>query len=506
MDALAQVKRNSALYQGSLPTGLLPPSIRFGSGASLRSSVAAMSIPLRPVNLPRPRRRASSTVNNSMHQTRSLAAVILMQQSDCRESLLPQPRCRDVPEILAGTVSLLVLAAFAFAAAIPLLLPLMLLVPAFWCKRYRMPPLVRHGQRGAKRKLRKHHVPLNVGGLNGEQSGTDYNSTVAFKGRTFHYELSAAIQACSKQLEDQTMRASTQHDVESMSLLPDFGHPAADAAAPSCRFGGRLRQHRNIGTSIIESMRCSSVEARSGMKPATEFKLGTQLSMFDFDVIRACGPCFMIKINRHSAVPFYMRFRWAGHRAIAAAAWQPAADIAGTTIAETGEDLGCVVTGTHGKHMTWFNALYRMPRSFTRFCIMSFLLSQVDAHSEQDPGHFMNKKHTADQTEKFVSNNLLSIGGLSLRTISWISLVLCSFLVVILMFQGRQQQGGGNGGRGGGRRDPPKWSPDLQTSYPYHVWLKDLMTWSLIVSDLELSSQTAMVIMGLDGAAREIAR
>ena len=256
------------VVQDSLPTGLLSPSIRFGSGASLRSSVAAMSIPLRPVILPRPRRRASSTVNNSMHQTRSLAAVIPMQQSDCRESLLPQPRCRDVPELLAGTVSLLVLAAITIAAAIPLLLPLMLLVPAFWCKRYRMPPFVRHGRRVAKRKLRKHHVPLNVGVLNGEQSETDYDSTVAFEGRTFHDALSAAIQACSKQLEDQTTRASTLHDVESISLLPDVGHPAADAAASSCRLGGRLRP-RNIGTSIFESMRSSPVVAKSGMKLAT---------------------------------------------------------------------------------------------------------------------------------------------------------------------------------------------------------------------------------------------
>lgn len=65
---------------------------------------------------------------------------------------------------------------------------------------------------------------------------------------------------------------------------------------------------------------------------------------------------------------------------------------------------------------------------------------------------------------------------------------------------------GNGGGRGGGRREPPGWSPENQNNYPYHVWVKDLMTWSLIVGDMEMSQQAAMVIMNLSGAAREIAR
>ena len=72
------------------------------------------------------------------------------------------------------------------------------------------------------------------------------------------------------------MRASTLHGVESITLLPDFGLPAADAAASRCRSGGRLR-HRNIGTSILELERSSPVVAKCGMKLATEYPLGTQI-------------------------------------------------------------------------------------------------------------------------------------------------------------------------------------------------------------------------------------
>ena len=320
-------------------------------------------------------------------------------------SLLSPQRCfqrrRDCRELIAGTISFALLTAAAIAATMPLLLPLLLLGPAYRRKRSRYPPRARIGRRVAKRKLRMHRLSSN-----GEQSGTDKNSTATVEGRSFHKALAAAIQACSERWEDPKMREGTQHEVESITLLPDFGLPAADAAdSLPLRWETHKNLHRELG-------RSSSVVTKSyDMKLNTEFKLGTQLSLFDLGVIRASGPCFVVKVKRHSVAPVYVRFRWAGRCAIAAAAWQPAAEVAGTSNAETGEHLGCVVTGTHGKHRTWFNVLYRMPRSFTRCCIMSFLLFQVDALNENDPTHFMYKKNIADHDDKLgTSNSPLILG------------------------------------------------------------------------------------------------
>ena len=453
-----------------------------------------MSTPLNPAILAAIRRRASWPIiawKNTCLRRRPVSLSpasglprpgVFTSRRESPAAVAPiwETSCRRAPELQAGPIIILMLMAMPIVAAIPLLLPLMMLAPVFWCKRNRTPPRTRHGHRVAKRKLRDHHMPQQKlpnplvdirRRESGERSVTDYSHSrqltlVALEERTFYEALAEAIQAYSQPVKDQTTRVSTLQDVESIALLsPD-----------SC------------------------------MKQATEYPLGTQLSLLDFDIIRASGPCFVIKVNRHSAVPFYLRFRWAGRCAIAAAAWQPAADIAGTPIADTSDDLGCVVTGTHGKHRTWFDAMYHMPRSFTRFCIMSFLLSQVQARDEPNLEYYVNKKNTADQTET-LDTSLGPLINMNLRTISLLALLLCAFFAVCLMFPGRQQGGGNGGGRGGGnRRDPPKWSPENQASYPFSVWIKDLMTWSLIVSDIDMSQQTAMVIMNLEGAAKEIAR
>ena len=150
-----------------------------------------------------------------------------------------------------------------------------------------------------------------------------------------------------------------------------------------------------------------------------EFKPLDCVPSIFLDAIRAFGPCFLIKVNRYDAAPVFMRMCWARRCAVPVAAWQTAADIAGTAAADIGDDSGCVVTGTHGKPSRWFNALYRMPRSFTRFCILSFLLSEVCAQPEHARGHFLHKidpanqviplASSANQVKPFASNAHLQI-------------------------------------------------------------------------------------------------
>ena len=54
-------------------------------------------------------------------------------------------------------------------------------------------------------------------------------------------------------------------------------------------------------------------------------------------------------------------------------------------------------------------------------------------------------------------------------------------------------------------RTPPRWSPDLERSYPFRQWVYDVFLWCCM-TDLQPHQQCAAIIMRLGGQARELAR
>ena len=79
--------------------------------------------------------------------------------------------------------------------------------------------------------------------------------------------------------------------------------------------------------------------------------------------------------------------------------------------------------------------------------------------------------------------------------------------VVILAVPGAQAQpGGGHGHRPALRRDPPAWSPERESSYPFRFWTQDLLAWAILATDIGPAQQTAATILQLCGSARDLAR
>ena len=84
---------------------------------------------------------------------------------------------------------------------------------------------------------------------------------------------------------------------------------------------------------------------------------------------------------------------------------------------------------------------------------------------------------------------------------------LTAAVLIGMMFPPGGAAGSGNAGGGGGRnRQPPSWSPEKESQYPFRHWMQDLLTWSILATDLDASQQAAAIIMQLGGAARDLVR
>ena len=66
--------------------------------------------------------------------------------------------------------------------------------------------------------------------------------------------------------------------------------------------------------------------------------------------------------------------------------------------------------------------------------------------------------------------------------------------------------GGGHGERRASNRDPPYWSPDMESRYPFRYWMQDLLAWSMLASDMEPHQQAAAILLRLGGPARDLLR
>ena len=53
-------------------------------------------------------------------------------------------------------------------------------------------------------------------------------------------------------------------------------------------------------------------------------------------------------------------------------------------------------------------------------------------------------------------------------------------------------------------KEPPWWTPEIQTSYPFHKYVQDVLRWS-VVTKLNEDQKGVAVAMRLGGAAKEIA-
>ena len=64
------------------------------------------------------------------------------------------------------------------------------------------------------------------------------------------------------------------------------------------------------------------------------------------------------------------------------------------------------------------------------------------------------------------------------------------------------------GGRGGfgNNRQPPGWSPERESTFPFRHWGQDLRAWSILATDMDSAQQCAAIILQLGGAAREFTR
>ena len=72
--------------------------------------------------------------------------------------------------------------------------------------------------------------------------------------------------------------------------------------------------------------------------------------------------------------------------------------------------------------------------------------------------------------------------------------------------QGRNVGPQGHDAIGSGNlRQPPAWSPQMESTYPFRHYSRDLLLWSL-ATDLQPHQQASAVILRLGGQAREIAR
>ena len=60
-------------------------------------------------------------------------------------------------------------------------------------------------------------------------------------------------------------------------------------------------------------------------------------------------------------------------------------------------------------------------------------------------------------------------------------------------------------GAGNALRTPPAWGPEMESTYSFRQWSRDILLWS-IASDLEPARKAAAVMLTLRGAARELSR
>ena len=61
-------------------------------------------------------------------------------------------------------------------------------------------------------------------------------------------------------------------------------------------------------------------------------------------------------------------------------------------------------------------------------------------------------------------------------------------------------------GRQNNSRNPPPWTPERESTYPFQTWVQDVLSWSILATDMDAAQQTAAIILQLGGAARELAR
>ena len=72
--------------------------------------------------------------------------------------------------------------------------------------------------------------------------------------------------------------------------------------------------------------------------------------------------------------------------------------------------------------------------------------------------------------------------------VAFVIAALAAVSVVMYMYAGRH--GGGNA------RLPPSWGPELEGSYPFHIWSRDILLWSISV-DMDPARKAAVVLSQL---------
>ncbi|CAK8988411.1 unnamed protein product [Durusdinium trenchii] len=89
------------------------------------------------------------------------------------------------------------------------------------------------------------------------------------------------------------------------------------------------------------------------------------------------------------------------------------------------------------------------------------------------------------------------VSAVSRRAVPFMVILTCIPLAAIMchMFPGNSNA----------LRTPPSWSPELEGSYPFRQWARDIMLWS-IATDMEPARKAASVMLVLKGAAKELSR
>ena len=82
-----------------------------------------------------------------------------------------------------------------------------------------------------------------------------------------------------------------------------------------------------------------------------------------------------------------------------------------------------------------------------------------------------------------------------------------AMLYLCHMMPGGNAAGGGGGGNEGSSstnyRVPPTWSPEMERSYPFRSYVRDVLLWSML-TDLLPHQQAAAMVLRLKGAARSL--
>ena len=54
-------------------------------------------------------------------------------------------------------------------------------------------------------------------------------------------------------------------------------------------------------------------------------------------------------------------------------------------------------------------------------------------------------------------------------------------------------------------RDPPTWSPEMESRYPFRDWVRDVFLWTQATTLTSEQQMVAAIILRLGGAARQMA-